>query len=103
MDRIDDKGPANVTARARTLTRTPRRALLGAFLGLAAAASFVTTDSVASVATFPATWTTALNGGVPLDDPEGDTPGARDVVGDAANPMLYIGSDATHLYFRLRV
>ncbi|MEZ4293475.1 MAG: DUF4215 domain-containing protein [Polyangiaceae bacterium] len=45
----------------------------------------------------------ALNDGQPLTDPEGDTPGPRDIVGDAANPMLYIASDATHLYFRLRV
>ncbi len=45
----------------------------------------------------------ALNGGVPLTDVEGDTPGPRDIVGDANNPMLYLASDATHVYFRLRV
>jgi cysteine-rich repeat protein len=48
-------------------------------------------------------WVVALNGGVPVTDVEGDTAGARDIVGDAANPVLYIASDATHIYFRLRV
>ncbi len=59
-----------------------------------------------STFTFPAPnpgWVVALNNGQPVTDVEGDTPGARDIVGDAANPMLYIASDATHLYFRLRI
>lgn len=48
-------------------------------------------------------WVAARLGGVPLGDVEGDTPGARDIVGDTSNPMLYIASDTTHLYFRLCV
>jgi MYXO-CTERM domain-containing protein len=48
-------------------------------------------------------WVTARLAGNPLVDPEGDSPTARDIVGDAANPMLFVASDATHLYFRLRL
>src|SRR5688572_28435054 len=48
-------------------------------------------------------WVPALLGGQPLSDPEGDTAGSRDIVGDQDNPMLYVAADATHLYFRLRV
>ncbi|MCU0691586.1 MAG: DUF4215 domain-containing protein [Polyangiaceae bacterium] len=45
----------------------------------------------------------ALLGGQPLVDPEGDMPAARDIVGDSANPLLYVASDAAHIYLRLRV
>jgi cysteine-rich repeat protein len=48
-------------------------------------------------------WVVALKNGQPLTDFAGDALGARDIVGNAANPMLYIASDATHLYFRLRL
>jgi len=39
----------------------------------------------------------------PLTDPEGDAAGSRDMVGDVANPLAFVYSDATHYYFRLRI
>jgi len=41
----------------------------------------------------------------PIGDGDGDAFGspARDVVGDDAHPMAYVHSDATYLYFRLRI
>lgn len=48
-------------------------------------------------------WVPVLRGGQPVTDPEDDAAGARDIVGDQDNPMLYVAADATHLYFRLRV
>jgi len=40
----------------------------------------------------------------PVADVSGDaTPLDRDIVGNAANPVSYVYSDGTHLYFRLRV
>lgn len=79
-----------------------------AALVLAAAPFAATTDAVASPAPFtfssPNTgWFAVPLGGVPLGDPANDAPTARDVVGDAASPMLFVASDATHVYFRLRV
>jgi len=59
-----------------------------------------------STFTFPAPnpgWVIARNGGQPIIDIEGDASGARDIVGDATHPALFIASDATHLYFRLRL
>lgn len=56
--------------------------------------------------TFPAPnpgWVVARNGGMPIVDVEGDAGTARDIVGDATHPALFIASDATHLYFRLRL
>jgi cysteine-rich repeat protein len=61
-------------------------------------------DVGATVATFPSMgWVVATNSGQAVTDIQGDTQGSRDIVGDAANPMLYIASDANHLFFRLRV
>ena len=40
---------------------------------------------------------------MPLTDVEGDTAGARDIVGDTTFPVLFVTSDATHLYLRLRI
>ena len=39
-------------------------------------------------------WAPLLQGGQPLGDPVGDAMGERDLVGDAANPAAYVGSDA---------
>ncbi|WP_308216891.1 thrombospondin type 3 repeat-containing protein [Polyangium jinanense] len=39
----------------------------------------------------------------PIGDPEGDTAGERDVVGNEQFPMAYVWSDTTHYYFRLRI
>jgi hypothetical protein len=44
-----------------------------------------------------------LSGTQALGDPEGDASGPRDIVGDAQNPLLFVASDATHIYFRLRI
>jgi Cys-rich repeat protein len=72
---------------------------------MALAALGIGLDAAATPATFPALnqWVVVTLGNTPVFDPEGDTPGARDIVGDATFPMLYIASDATHIYFRLRV
>ncbi|HRI68327.1 MAG TPA: hypothetical protein PK156_29055 [Polyangium sp.] len=72
------------------------------------ASIFTVRDVHASPAAFTFTppnpgWVVALNNGAPLTDLEGDSPGPRDIVGDAANPVLFIASDAEHIYFRLRV
>ncbi len=59
-----------------------------------------------STYTFPAPnpgWVIARNGGLPLTDIEGDAASGRDIVGNPMNPALYIASDATHLYIRLRL
>jgi len=88
-----------VAARTRQFIRWTLASVLGLAGGgtaLASPASF----------TFPPPnegWVPALLGGDPLSDPEGDTPGARDIVGDSTNPMLFVAADATHLYFRLRL
>lgn len=53
---------------------------------------------------FPADsgWTEVTRNGVPLGDPI-DSSGGRDVVGDETDGCAFIGRDATHIYFRLRV
>jgi MYXO-CTERM domain-containing protein len=91
-------GKVRSSRRARALL-----AAAGVLAGLVASG-----DSNATPATFTFTapnpgWVVVLNDGLPLTDVEGDAPGGRDIVGDAQNPMLYIASDATHLYLRLRV
>lgn len=58
--------------------------------------------------TFPAddAWITLECGGMPSFDPFDDEPGAtseRDVVGDSTFPALYLHTDATHIYFRMRL
>jgi hypothetical protein len=53
--------------------------------------------------TWPTTWFAVTKGGVVLSDPSGDGSGSGDVVGDAANAPVFVGSDAAHMYFRLRV
>lgn len=50
-----------------------------------------------------ADWTALERDGMPIDDVEGDVTGSRDIVGDAANPAGFIYSDATYLYFRIRL
>ncbi|MBK6517908.1 MAG: DUF4215 domain-containing protein [Polyangiaceae bacterium] len=85
-------------------TRFTKRALQTAGLG----AFFVASYGVATPASFTFTapnpgWVPITLNNVAIGDVEGDTPGSRDIVGDAANPMLYVAADATHLYFRLRV
>jgi len=77
---------------------------------VAAAAAIVLTPVIAAAtpASFTFTppnpgWTPVLIGGAPVVDAEGDAAGARDVVGDTANPALYVAADATHIYFRIRL
>lgn len=51
-------------------------------------------------------WRVLLCGGEPSFDPLADEPGAtaeRDVVGDADHPALYVFSDDTHLFLRMRL
>ncbi len=61
--------------------------------------------SFAAAQTWPAdgSWSALTRGGVPVEDVEGDVVGSRDIVGDATNPAAYIWSDATHMFFRLRL
>lgn len=40
---------------------------------------------------------------VPINDPPGDAPGSRDIVGDAARPTAYTWADADYFYTRIRV
>src|SRR5689334_6094597 len=79
---------------------------------LAATAILAGMSTVTDVRANPATftfnppnpgWIVALNSGMPVIDGEGDGSGSRDIVGDAANPSLYMAIDNTHLYFRLRL
>ena len=50
-----------------------------------------------------ADWEPLLRNGLPIDDIEGDVVGSRDIVGDATDAAAFTYSDATFLYFRLRV
>lgn len=64
--------------------------------------------STAYAQTWPADpeWEPLRCGGAPSFDPLGDEPGApddRDVVGDSADPALFIAADADNLYLRMRV
>jgi hypothetical protein len=78
--------------------------LLGGGAGVFLVASYVAATPATFLFTAPNPgWVPVLNDGVPIGDVEGDTPGGRDIVGDAANPMMYIAADTTHVYFRLRV
>lgn len=72
------------------------------------ATTFLANVQNAHAQTWPADrdWQVLTCAREPAFDPRGDTPGApaeRDVVGDAAQPALYIAADATHLYLRMRV
>lgn len=80
-----------------------------ACIGLSTSIAIILHSSVASGQTFPdMNWLplaqTDVNG-VPqtIGDVSGDSPGSRDIVGSAEFPMAYVQSDATHLYFRLRI
>jgi Cys-rich repeat protein len=88
-------------------SRTPLQRVAGGALAslVALGAIAIGVDAAATPATFPALsqWVVVTLGNTPVFDPEGDTPGARDIVGNTQFPMLYIASDATHIYFRLRV
>ncbi|MBC7174107.1 MAG: hypothetical protein H5U40_16815, partial [Polyangiaceae bacterium] len=66
------------------------------------------TPLVARAQTWPADaeWRVLTCGGVPSFDGVRDEPGAsleRDVVGDAADPALYMFSDGTYVFFRMRL
>lgn len=72
------------------------------------ASTFVGAPLAASAQTWPAdeSWRVLTCGGVPSYDGVADQAGAsneRDVVGDSADPALYIYSDASFVYFRMRV
>lgn len=93
------------------LERTMRQPTFAKVLFRAAAAVGlvgIVSPLFASVASFTFTapnpgWVAAKIGGSFLSDPQGDTTGSRDIVGDQTYPLLYVGADATHLYYRLRV
>ncbi len=79
--------------------RAPLAAL--SFVGAMLAA-----ESQALAATFPvdANWKPITQGGQGLGDPGNDgSTNAREIVGDAANPALYIASDGTSFFFRVRL
>ncbi|MEO5726794.1 MAG: hypothetical protein ABI134_31390 [Byssovorax sp.] len=92
----------------RTDNRSPRRGLGRAAKWALAVGAALALLAPADVAATPATftfippnpgWVPALLIGAPVNDPAGDIQGPRDIVGDAANPMLFVASDATHLYW----
>lgn len=80
---------------------------LGAFTVLAVA--FAQDQRVAEAQTFPgsggatAVWIPLTKAGVNIGDGAPGSSSVRDIVGDAANPAVYIASDATHLFMRIRV
>jgi cysteine-rich repeat protein len=41
--------------------------------------------------------------GIEVSDAAADVTGARDIVGGAGAPVIYVASDANHVYFRIRV
>ncbi|MDI3283426.1 MopE-related protein [Polyangium sp. 15x6] len=88
-------------------SRRRRGRSIALLFGLAA----TTLSAAATAQTFPAvaTWAplTRFDAGsgthLPIGDVSGDATGARDIVGNAANPVAYVHADWTHFYFRLRV
>src|SRR6187455_766594 len=101
---------AEMTKRARSNVRGPigrtRQFMRWTLAGVFALAGTGTALASPATFSFPSPnvgWVPALLGGEPLSDPEGDSAGPRDIVGDTDNPMLYVGADAAHLYFRLRL
>ena len=48
-------------------------------------------------------WMPIQVNGANIGDPTGDTQGSRDVVGNTANPAVYIAADADRMYFRMRL
>ncbi len=86
-------------------TNTKNRIIVASLGLLAAAFATVGFESEASAQTWPADgdWAIVSQNGAPLTDPVGDSAGSRDIVGDVTNPAAYVYSDATYLYFRLRL
>ncbi|MDI1481161.1 MopE-related protein [Polyangium sp. y55x31] len=83
----------------------------GRSIALLFALAATTLSAAATAQTFPAaaTWAplTRFDAGsgthLPIGDVSGDATGARDIVGNTANPVSYVHADGTHFYFRLRV
>jgi len=48
-------------------------------------------------------WTPLSRSALVITDATGPVPNELDVVGDALSPAVFVGSDATHLYMRIRV
>lgn len=48
-------------------------------------------------------WIPIYNGTEMLSDPQKDSTGSRDVVGDATNAAAYLFNDGNYIYFRMRV
>jgi len=75
-------------------------------IGLSLIIAGLAMPSTARAFAFPAdgAWNPLTRSAVPIGDPAGDTSTAvLDVVGNAEYPMAFVQSDATHLYFRLRI
>lgn len=71
-------------------------------LGLLVAGVVVATPT--SAQNFAAvTWVPLTQSGIPIGDPATDAKNERNIVGDATNPAAYVGSDASYLYFRIRL
>lgn len=79
--------------------------IVNAALGVALSGSVLLAPSRASAQTFPQTaqWIPLTQNGAPIGDPLGDSQVARDIVGDATNPAVYVYSDGTYLYLRMRI
>jgi hypothetical protein len=74
-------------------------------LGLSSGIMGLAYPTTAWALTYPSdeNWLVLTRASTPIGDGDGDSPGPRDIVGNAAFPMAYVQSDATHLYFRLRI
>src|SRR5262245_17716862 len=69
---------------------------------------FIAAVAVATPSSFTFTapnpgWVVVLYGGAPVQDAEGAAIGPRDIVGDGFTPLLFVASDTTHAYFRMRL
>jgi MYXO-CTERM domain-containing protein len=75
-------------------------------IGLSTVAMSLTCPTTAWALNFPAdnAWIALTRGGTAIGDVAGDSSApVLDLVGDVEHPMSYVQSDATHLYFRVRV
>ncbi len=66
------------------------------------ASAFAVAPPPARAQSFPATWTPITRNASVVVDGAGGT-GYVDVIGDASNPAAYVYSDASYLYFRIRI
>ena len=80
------------------------RLLLSRTLGLATVAAVALVAGIAHAQNFNgAAWVALARGGTAIGDAVGPGTSETDVVGNTTNPALFVWSDATDLYLRIRV